>query len=143
MTEARTAVVIGGGIVGVSTALCLQRDGWKVILLEREGVGQGASFGNASVLANGGVDPVAEPGILWQVPGMLLDPLGPLRLRWGYLPQMTGWLLRFLQASRPERVEEISKALAALLHDSVETTQALAEAHGLSDRIRRQGWLTV
>ena len=143
MSDGRTAVVIGGGIVGVSTALSLQADGWRVTLLERGGIGEGASFGNASVLASGGVDPVAEPGIVWQVPGMLLDPLGPLRLRWGYLPRMSGWLLRFLAASRPERVEEISTALAALLGDSVETTQELAAAHGLSERIRRQGWLTV
>lgn len=143
MSVAKRVIVIGGGIVGVSTALYLQRDGWQVTLLERDAVGEGASFGNASVLASGGVDPVAEPGIVWQVPGMLLDPAGPLRLRWGYLPRMTGWLLRFLQASSPGRVEEISKALAALLGDSVETTQELAAAHGLSEMIRRQGWLTV
>lgn len=143
MSEGKAAVVIGGGIVGVCTALYLQADGWRVTLLERGGIGEGASFGNASVLASGGVNPVAEPGILWQVPGMLLDPLGPLRLRWGYLPRMSGWLLRFLAASRPGRVEEIAKALAALLGDSVETTQELAAAHGLEAMIRRQGWLTV
>ncbi len=143
MTPERHAVVIGGGVVGVSTALNLQADGWRVTLLERAGVGEGASFGNASVLASGGVDPVAHPGIAWQVPGMLLDPLGPLRLRWGYLPRMTGWLLRFLAASRPDRVEEISRALAALLGDSVEATLELATRHGQGEAIKRNGWLTI
>lgn len=143
MSEGRSAVVIGGGIVGVCAALNLQAEGWKVTLLEREGIGEGASYGNASVLASGGVDPVAEPGIVWQVPGMLLDPLGPLRLRWGYLPRMSGWLLRFLAASGAARVEEISQALAALLGDSVEATRQLAGDHGLGAMIRRRGWLTV
>ncbi|MEX0921179.1 MAG: FAD-dependent oxidoreductase [Rhodovibrionaceae bacterium] len=143
MTESPHVIVVGGGFLGVCAALHLQAEGWRVTLLERGEIGEGASFGNASVLASGGVDPVAEPGILWQVPGMLFDPLGPLRLRWSYLPRMSGWLLRFLAASRPGRVEEISLALAALLGDSVEETQALAAAHGLEGHIRRQGWLTV
>jgi D-amino-acid dehydrogenase len=45
---------------------------------------------------------------------MLLDPLAPLSVRWSYMPRLAPWLMRFVLASLPRRVEEISVALAAL-----------------------------
>ena len=54
-------VVIGAGIVGVSTAIWLQRDGHKVVLIDREGPAAGASFGNGGVLVPSGIIPVNSP----------------------------------------------------------------------------------
>ncbi len=107
--------VIGAGAVGASTALSLRRAGFEVTLIERGEPGMGTSFGNAGYLSTSGVVPTATPGILWQVPGLLMDPLGPLTIRWSYLPKMLPWLWKFVRASTPARAEEISKALAALL----------------------------
>ena len=56
-------VVVGAGIVGASTALALQADGHQVTLLDREGPGAGASFGNAGVIVNASCAPTAMPGI--------------------------------------------------------------------------------
>ncbi len=112
--QRRRVAVIGGGIVGVCSALCLQRDGFQVTLIERDGLGAGASFGSGAMIGEESVVPVATPGILTKVPGMLFDPLGPLTLRWSYLPRLVPWLLRFAAASRRARVEEISVALTAL-----------------------------
>ncbi len=134
-------MVVGAGIVGVCCARALQRDGHRVTLLDRGPPGEGASFGNAAVLATGSVVPVATPGIWRQVPRMLRDPLGPLALRWGYLPRLAPWLLRFLAASAPARVEAISGALQALLDGAIpayETLLGPAEAGAL---LRRRGWL--
>ncbi len=58
-------VVIGAGIVGVCSALSLQREGFRVTVIEREAPGQGASFGNGAVIGEEAVVPVATPGILW------------------------------------------------------------------------------
>jgi D-amino-acid dehydrogenase len=135
--------VIGAGIVGVCCALQLLRDGNKVTLIDRQGPGEGASYGNGAVLPTESVVPVATPGILWKAPGMLLDPLGPLRLRWGYLPQLAPWLLRFVAASTTRRVEEISIALAALHRGSVEAFEPLLEMAGAGDMLRRSGWVCV
>ncbi|MCH8926693.1 MAG: FAD-dependent oxidoreductase, partial [Proteobacteria bacterium] len=96
----RHVVVIGAGIVGVCSALALLRAGFRVTLLERDAPGQGASFGNGAVIGEAAVVPVATPGLLRKVPGMLLDARGPLALRWSYLPRMAPWLLRFPAASR-------------------------------------------
>ena len=45
------------------------------------------------------------PGILGRVPKMLLDPLGPLAIRWSYLPKLAPWLMKFVAASAPSRGE--------------------------------------
>ena len=80
--------VIGAGIVGVCVALSLRREGFAVTLVDRQGPGEGTSFGNAAVISPDIVVPAATPGIVRRVPGMLLDPLGPLRIRWSYLPRV-------------------------------------------------------
>jgi D-amino-acid dehydrogenase len=142
MNEKRaTVVVIGAGAVGVCSALYLQRDGHRVILLDRSGPGEGASFGNAAVIGEEAVVPVATPGIFWKVPGMLMDPLGPLAIRWSYLPRLAPWLLRFVAASRKQEVERISTALAALMRDNLAAYRPLIEIAGEPEIIRRTGWL--
>jgi D-amino-acid dehydrogenase len=135
--------VIGAGIVGVCAALYLQRDGHRVTLLDRQGPGEGASRGNAAVIAAESCVPVATPGILWRVPGMLLDPLGPLAIRWIYLPRLAPWLWEFVKASAPRRVEEISIALRALLTQAVAAYVPLLESAGVDGMLRRTGWLGV
>ena len=139
----RHVVVIGAGIVGVCSALALLRAGFRVTLLERDAPGQGASFGNGAVIGEAAVVPVATPGLLRKVPGMLLDPRGPLALRWSYLPRIAPWLLRFAAASRPKRVEQISIALAALLEGSFAAFDRLLEMADAADMLRRTGWLCV
>jgi D-amino-acid dehydrogenase len=139
----KRVIVIGAGIVGVCCARFLQREGHRVTLLDRGQPGQGASFGNASVFATESVVPVATPGIWRKVPGMLRDPLGPLALRWGYLPQLAPWLLRFLAASGTRRVEEISHALKCLLDGSLDDYRLLLAEIGADDLLVRRGWLAA
>lgn len=139
----RHVAVIGAGIVGVCTALYLQRDGHRVTLIDRLGPGEGASKGNAAVIAAEACVPVATPGILWRVPGMLMDPLGPLAIRWHYLPKLVPWLWEFVKASSPQRVEEISLALRPLLTQAVDSYVPLLKSAGVEDMLRRTGWLAV
>ncbi len=135
--------VIGAGVVGVSTALYLQRDGRRVTLIDPRGPGEGASRGNASVIAGESCVPVATPGIVWKVPGMLMDPLGPLAIRWGYLPRLAPWLWEFVKASSPKRVEEISIALRSVLANCTDAFMPLLKDAGETDMIRKTGWLGV
>ncbi len=135
--------VIGAGIVGVSTALYLQRDGRRVTIFDAGGPGEGTSFGNAAVIAKNAAEPVAMPGIIWRVPGMLMDPLGPLAIRWRYLPKLLPWLAQLLLASRQWRVEEISKAMHAISKDSLSAYRTLTGAIGIDDMIVERGWLSV
>jgi D-amino-acid dehydrogenase len=143
MTQQPHVLIAGAGFVGLSTALYLQGEGARVTLLDPQGPGEGASKGNAAVLAVDSVLPVAMPGVLKKVPGMLLDPLGPLAVRWSYLPRLAPWLLRFVAASRRARVEEIAAALRPLLASAVDAWLPLAETAGVPEMIRRTGWLSL
>ena len=93
--------VVGAGIVGVTCALQLARQGHRVTLVDRQAPGLGASFGNAGHLATEQVFPIADLAILKRLPRMLLDPMGPLRLDWKYLPKAMPWFTRLLLNLRP------------------------------------------
>lgn len=144
-SEARpkSVAVIGAGIVGVSAALFLQRDGHAVTLIDRQGPASGTSFGNAGGVVSAACAPLGMPGVLRRVPGMLMDPMGPLVLRWRYLPKIAPWLVRLLWASRPSRVEEIADAKAALSGGAEAAWRSLVEQAGVSELLRPVGWLEV
>lgn len=140
----REVVVIGAGIVGVSAALALLRDGHRVTILDSRAPGgpQAASYGNGGWISPASVVPMSMPGLWRKVPRYLMDPDGPLTLRWKTLPRLTPWLLRFLRAGATVRkVESTARSLSSLLRDAPERHMALAEAIGRPDLIRREGLL--
>jgi len=125
--HALKVAVIGGGIVGVSTAEWLRRDGHDVTIIDRGVRDRAASFGNGGILARCAVVPVVVPGIMLKAPRMLLSPDQPLFLRWSYLLKLLPWLIPYLASARREKVVEIAAGLAPLLTDSVDQHRALAE----------------
>lgn len=129
--------VVGAGIVGVSTAEWLRRDGHRVTLIDRVRPGdpEQTSYGNAGLLARTAVVPVSVPGLLKHVPSMLMDPDGPLYLRWRYLPRLIPWLMPFLRNGREEKVREIAAALDTILGDSVDQHRALSQGTPAADYI--------
>ena len=131
----RLVAVVGAGIVGVSTAIWLRRAGHEVVLIDREGPAAGASRGNGGVLASCAVVPVTTPGLLRRAPRMLLDPRGPLFLRWGYLPRLAPWLRRYLAHANAYDAECAAAALTPLIGDSLEAHRALAEGTGAERRV--------
>ena len=72
---------------------------------------------------------------------MLLDPLGPLVVRWRYLHRIAPWLARFVRAARPDSVERISIALASLLDRSNEAWRELITAANAQGVWRQSGEL--
>ena len=112
--------VIGAGVVGAMCALNALAAGLRVTLVDPAppGGAQAASYGNAGWLSSHSIIPPAGPGLWKKVPHLLMDPLGPLTLRWSYLPQVTPWLLRYLAGGwTPERVAATGKSLRTLLAD--------------------------
>ena len=93
--------VVGAGIVGVTTALELARDGHAVNVFERRGsVAEETSFANAGVVAPGYVTPWAAPGMPAKVLRHLLSRHAPVRLAWPMAPGQLGWLWRWWRACR-------------------------------------------
>ena len=137
----RHFTVLGAGTVGTCCALQLLRDGHDVTLIDRDAPGMGCSFGNAGIIQVGGLVPLATPGILSQVPGMMLDPNGPLVVRWQYLPRLAPYLIRFVAAAAPHRVEAAATALSSILELAVDSFKPLFDAADAWSLIRETGEL--
>ena len=133
--------IIGGGIIGLTTAVMLQARGVNVALLEANEVGQGASLGNAGHLATEQVFPIADASILRHIPAMLFDPSGPLRLDWRYLPRLMPWAIQLLMNMRSEPFERSHQALLALNQNSILTWQNFANQWQLNDWVHIEGSL--
>ena len=139
-------VVIGAGIIGAVSALELLRDGHAVTIVEPGPPGgeQAASYGNGCWLSPSSVLPVSWPGLWRKLPGYLTDPLGPLAMRWRYLPRAFPWLWRFLAAgSTLAKVRRLAPAFRALVAGCPERHRRLAEEAGVGHLIQRTGLLYI
>jgi D-amino-acid dehydrogenase len=142
-TAEHSALVIGAGIIGVCSALYLQREGLRVTLVDRTGPGKGATEGNAGNLGVASCVPASLPGMLPSVPRLLLDPEEPLSVPWARLPSMVPWFLRFALAGRRQRVEEIADARYTLLSRLFDAYDPLLADAGAETLIRRDGLLHI
>jgi D-amino-acid dehydrogenase len=136
-------VVVGAGIVGTAIAHDLQRRGRQVVLVDRDAPGKGASFGNMASIAVTEFMPASRPSVWRQIPGWMLDPEGPVRVRPGYTPKLVPWFLRFIAASRPSKLSELETQGAALCSRALGDTLDLLRVTGLQDQISEEGCLSL
>lgn len=142
----RHVVVIGAGIVGAATALEALSAGFRVTILEpgEPGGEQAASYGNGCWLSPMSVIPPSAPGLWKKVPRFLMDPLGPLAIRWSYFPRVAPWLVRYLLAGWTEaKVEATARAIRPLLQDAPALHKVLAERAGVGRLIERRGLMYI
>jgi D-amino-acid dehydrogenase len=133
--------VVGAGIVGTSIALALRKRGAEVTLVDRDEPGHGCSFGNSGAISPGSVAPLALPGVLASLPGMLLDDERPLYLPLRYLPRALPWLMRFVASARPQAVEASARQLAAIHAGAIEAHEAMTRELGVPELFLRRGHL--
>ena len=125
--------VIGGGIIGVSCALALQREGIETTLIERGAIGGAATFGNCALMARSEIVPLSKPGVMKKIPGWLLNPEGPLAVRPSHLPLALPWLLRFLRNSGKDRVARICHGLGEIAALAQDDFDDVIEAAGIQN----------
>lgn len=135
--------VIGNGIVGTACGAFLQRDGHRITFIDPIEPGEATSFGNAGSLSPSACLPVGMPGMWKKVPGWLLDPLGPLTVRWSYAPVVAPWLIRFVRHTSREEVTRIATALRSLLAPIFECYEPLLQRANATGLVRRTGCLYV
>jgi D-amino-acid dehydrogenase len=125
--DGEAAVVIGGGIVGVCCALYLQREGYRVTLVDPLAPGDSTAKWSCGQMAVSEVIPLSKPGILKKIPAWLLDQKGPLALRPSALPGILPWFLRFVSCARHSRIVDIANEMATLTHHVYEDYAPLLE----------------
>ena len=136
--------VIGAGVVGVTTAWQMARRGWEVTLVDGGAVpASEASHGNGGQLSYNYVAPLAEPGVLPQLPVYLFSKTSPLRFRPRLDPAQWSWCLQFLQACTQRRSAETTAQLLNLAHLSRLTLESLLRETPISFGHLRNGKLVV
>jgi len=137
------SVVLGGGIVGVSVALQLQRRGLAVALVDRKAPGNETSHGNAGLIQREGVYPYAFPRDLATLLRYALNRSTDVRYHPGAMPSMLPFLYRYWHHSRADRHAAIARAYATLIEHCVTEHRALIEAAGAQALLRTNGWMKV
>ncbi|WP_449432819.1 NAD(P)/FAD-dependent oxidoreductase [Pseudomonas putida] len=136
-------LVLGAGIVGVSTALHLQARGRQVILLDRNQPGSGTSHGNAGLIERSSVIPYAFPRQLGALLRYGLNRQPDVRYSLAHLPKAAPWLLRYWRQSAPGRLSAAAADMLPLVQRCVDEHDALIAAAGLEGLVQAKGWIEV
>jgi D-amino-acid dehydrogenase len=136
-------VVVGAGIIGICAAARLAEAGLSVTVIDRTGVCEETSSGNAAALAFSDVLPLAHKGMIGQLPKWLADPLGPLSIPPAYLPKLLPWLFRFWRAGSADRYEASLAAQGAMMKLAEAEWEALMQRSGIRHMLREDGSLEL
>ena len=125
-------VVVGAGVIGVTTAYFLARAGHEVTVVEsRPGSGLETSFANAGEISPGYASPWAAPGVPWKVPGWLMMRHAPLILSRPWETETAAWLLSTLRNCTPGRYAANKSRMVRLAEYSRDVLRALRADTGI------------
>ena len=136
-------VVLGAGIVGVSTAYAARQQGMSVVLVDRREPGSETSYGNTGILTSGSIFPINQPSLWKSLPKYLTNRHAALRWNIGWAIRNAGWLVRFLANARPDNTKARALALRGLIRASLKLHREWIVKAGAPERIRETGWLKV
>jgi D-amino-acid dehydrogenase len=142
MSEAEVdVVVLGAGIVGVSTAYAARQRGMSVVLVDRREPGSETSYGNAGIISSGSIAPLNNPSLWKALPKYLTNRHPALRWNPAWAARNAGWVMRLLANSAGPRLRPRAAALHGLIGASLKLHREWIVKAGAGHRIRETGWL--
>lgn len=137
-------IILGAGVIGVTTAYYLAKEGHDVTVLEREAASAlETSFGNAGQISYGYASPWAAPGVPLKALKWMFAEHPPLSIRPdGTLFQLR-WMFRMWRQCTPARYAQNKERLVRLSRYSQACIEALRQATGIQYEGRRKGTLQV
>jgi D-amino-acid dehydrogenase len=133
-------IVLGAGIVGVSSALALQARGHRVVLVDRQAPGRGASYGNSGIIQREAVEPYAFPRSLSTLLRVAMGRENAVHYHASALTGLAKPLAKYWWASAPKRYERIAREFGTLIAHSVSEHAPLIAAAGAQELVRKKGW---
>jgi D-amino-acid dehydrogenase len=134
-------VVLGAGIVGVSTAYAARQRGLSVVLVDRREPGSETSYGNAGIISSGSITPLNNPSLWNALPKYLTNRHAALRLDPAWAIRNVDWIVRFLANAAPSRLRPRATALHGLIGASLKLHREWIVTADAGQRIRETGWL--
>src|SRR3954465_2942919 len=139
--EKAEVVVLGAGIVGVSTAYTARERGMSVVLVDRREPGSETSYGNAGIISSGPISPPNNPSLWKSLPKYLTNRNAALRWNPLWAIQNAGWVARFLADSATSRFRPRGTALHGVVGASAKLHREWIVKAGAGHRLREPGCL--
>ncbi|MBO9590403.1 FAD-binding oxidoreductase [Devosia sp.] len=138
-------LILGAGIVGISTGIHLLKRGRSVTLVDKNQPGHETSYGNAGIIQREGVRPHAFPRDLHTLMQVGLHLSTAARYEPMALPRLAPPLLKYWWASSPEHYRQVVQSYAPLIARSIDThAELIAEAGPDAEKlISKKGWYLV
>ena len=137
-------LVLGAGIIGLTTAYFLNKEGFEVTVVDRNNdVALETSFANGAQLSYSYVAPLAGPGVMSHVPKWLLDRNSPLRFRPSLDPATLCWNVRFMKACTASQSNQTTRELLALSFLSRDLYHTMMQQENIAFDHKRAGKLIV
>src|SRR5215475_7864718 len=129
-------VVLGAGIVGVSSAYAARQRGLSVVLVDRREPGSETSYGNAGILSSGSIFPLNQPSLFGSLPKYLSNRHNALRWSPSWVLRNPDWVARFLLSARASQTRPRALALLGLINASLRLHRDWIVRAGAPERIR-------
>ena len=136
-------IVLGAGMVGVSTALHLQQRGRNVALVDRRPAAEETSYGNAGLIQCEGVVPYSFPRNLQKIINSALNRTTDAHLHYSALPKLAPWLYKYWRHGTKEKVAQTSRGALPLINNCLAEHETLMREAGIEGMLRRTGYLRV
>jgi D-amino-acid dehydrogenase len=143
MTHLHDIIVLGAGMVGVSTALHGRMRGLDVVLVDRRQPGEETSYGNSGVIDAGNLFPVAMPRDLPTLFQHALNRQTASHYHLSALPQVARWMFDYWRWSAPDKLEETARVMRPFFAQAVETHRELMAVAGAERYFRQTGWIEL
>ena len=136
-------MVLGAGIVGTSIAAHLAKRGLSVALIDRQGAGEGTSYGNAGIIEGNTIFPPAFPSNFAELARIALKRSPVVNYHLRHLFRVAPWLNAFRIASQPAHLRETAGLMRPLFGRAVAEHEAIAAEAGAERYFNRRGWLKL
>src|ERR1700733_12489065 len=136
-------MVLGAGIVGASFAVHLAKRGLSVALIDRQGAGEGTSYGNAGIIEGNTIFPPAFPSNLADLAQIALKRSPVVNYHAWHLARIAPWINAFRIASQPAHLRETARLMRPLFARAVAEHETIAAEAGAEGYFNRRGWLKL
>jgi D-amino-acid dehydrogenase len=143
MIRETDTLIIGGGAIGICCAHYLNELGKDVLVVEKNDICSGSSYGNAGLIVPSYCIPLAAPGVLFQGLKWMFQPRSPFYIKPRLNRQLIAWLWHFRRACTAAHVQRSIPVLHALHSASFKLFEELADLEGLDFGLQKRGMLEL